>query len=189
MLFQIYSRNDRANIWVDVYCLPQCAYIPNLVLEICLCCLANSNCHCQELAGQHKQIWHQAINFCSNVQSDTLWASLPDGAPPWKHIPTSQEVGGTLIGEDELMVMTGVEFMERYQIHQAHGFHVFWCHSICAIPAIIMSRPPLSSLHCPTSNTTVSRMQCLPCCRDTMAWGIDLCLTKPFLSEAYAFSS
>jgi hypothetical protein len=33
-----------------------------------------------------------------------------------------QEVGGTLIGEDGLMVMAGAESVEWYQIH---GFQVF----------------------------------------------------------------
>ena len=34
-----------------------------------------------------------------------------------------QEVGGSLIGENGLVVMTGAESVERYQIHQTHGFH------------------------------------------------------------------
>jgi hypothetical protein len=39
---------------------------------------------------------------------------------------TPQEVGGTLIGEDRLMVMAGVESVELYQIHQTHGLYVFY---------------------------------------------------------------
>ena len=35
---------------------------------------------------------------------------------------TSREVGGTLIGENGLVVMAGAEWVEWYQIH---GFHVF----------------------------------------------------------------
>jgi hypothetical protein len=38
------------------------------------------------------------------------------------HITWAQEVGGTLIGEDRVVVMAGAEEMEWYQIH---GFHVF----------------------------------------------------------------
>ena len=37
----------------------------------------------------------------------------------------SQDVGGTLIGEDGLVIMAGAELVEWYQIHQTHGFHVF----------------------------------------------------------------
>jgi hypothetical protein len=37
-------------------------------------------------------------------------------------ISRAQEVGGTLIGEDELMVMAEAELVEWNQIH---GFHVF----------------------------------------------------------------
>jgi hypothetical protein len=35
----------------------------------------------------------------------------------------TQEVGGTLIWENGLVVMTGEESEEWYQIHQTHGFH------------------------------------------------------------------
>ena len=52
-----------------------------------------------------------------------------------------QEVGGTLIGENGLMVMTGAESVEWYQT----WFPGVWCHSICSVPAIIMSRSPLRS--------------------------------------------
>jgi hypothetical protein len=51
----------------------------------------------------------------------------------------AQEVGGTLIGETGLMVMTGAESVEWYQLHQTYGFQFFLCHSMCAVPAIIMS--------------------------------------------------
>jgi hypothetical protein len=40
---------------------------------------------------------------------------------------SSQEVGGTIIGEDGLVVMAGAESVEWYQTHQTHGlmpFHV-----------------------------------------------------------------
>jgi hypothetical protein len=38
---------------------------------------------------------------------------------------TSQEVGDSLlIGENGLVVMTGMELVEWYQIHQTHGFRV-----------------------------------------------------------------
>jgi hypothetical protein len=53
----------------------------------------------------------------------------------------SQEVGGTLIGKDRLMVIAETEYVEWYEI-QIHSFHVF-----DAVPGIIMSSPPLSSLH------------------------------------------
>ena len=36
-----------------------------------------------------------------------------------------KEVGGTLIGENRLVVMTGAELVEWYQIHQTHEFQVF----------------------------------------------------------------
>ena len=37
----------------------------------------------------------------------------------------TQEVGGTLIGEDGLVVMAGAESVEWYQIHQTHEpFHL-----------------------------------------------------------------
>ena len=36
-----------------------------------------------------------------------------------------QEVGGTLIGEDGLVVMTGAESVEWYQMHQTSGFYEF----------------------------------------------------------------
>jgi hypothetical protein len=32
---------------------------------------------------------------------------------------------GTFIGENGLVVMTGAESVEWYQIHQKHGFQVF----------------------------------------------------------------
>jgi hypothetical protein len=57
-----------------------------------------------------------------------------------------QEVGGNVIGEDRLMVMTGEELVEWYQIHQTHGFQVFYAIPFALFQAIIMSRPPLSSL-------------------------------------------
>ena len=37
----------------------------------------------------------------------------------------SQEVGGTSIEENGLLVMAGEESVEWYQIHQTHVFHVF----------------------------------------------------------------
>ena len=37
----------------------------------------------------------------------------------------AQVLGGTLIGEDGLMVISGAESVEWYQIHKTHGFHVF----------------------------------------------------------------
>jgi hypothetical protein len=40
-------------------------------------------------------------------------------------VRTSQEVGGTLIGEDGLVVMAGAESVEWYQIQQTNSFHVF----------------------------------------------------------------
>jgi hypothetical protein len=55
----------------------------------------------------------------------------------------AQEAGGILIGVDGLVEMAGGE---SYQIPQTHGSMPF--HSIRSIPAIIMSHPPLSSLHC-----------------------------------------
>jgi hypothetical protein len=36
-----------------------------------------------------------------------------------------QEVGSTFIGENGLVVMAGAESVERFQIHQTHGFQVF----------------------------------------------------------------
>ena len=54
----------------------------------------------------------------------------------------AQEVGGTLIGEDGVVVMVGPEWVAWYQIYQNQGFH-----SIHAVPAIMMSRPPLIRLH------------------------------------------
>ena len=37
----------------------------------------------------------------------------------------AQEVGGTLIVENGLVLITGAELVEWYQIHQTHGFHVY----------------------------------------------------------------
>lgn len=37
----------------------------------------------------------------------------------------AQEVGGTLIGENGLVVMAGVELVKLYQMHQTHSFHLF----------------------------------------------------------------
>jgi hypothetical protein len=65
--------------------------------------------------------------------STVFFASLP------------QEVGGTLIWEDGLVIMAGAELVERYQIH---GFHEF-----DAVPAIIMSHSPLISLQLTTLTT------------------------------------
>ena len=62
---------------------------------------------------------------------------------------TSQEVGGTLIGEDGLVAITGAESGEWYQIQETHGFHgfqVFDAIPFAPFPAIVMSRPPISSL-------------------------------------------
>ena len=50
--------------------------------------------------------------------------------------------GGTFNGEDGLIVMAE---MEWYQTHQTPGYHVF--EAITVTPFIIMSRPPLTSLH------------------------------------------
>jgi hypothetical protein len=36
-----------------------------------------------------------------------------------------QEVGGTLIGENGLVVVIGVGSVEWYETHQTHGFQVF----------------------------------------------------------------
>ena len=44
---------------------------------------------------------------------------------PESNICPVKEAGGTLIGEDGLMVMAGAESVEWYQIYQTHGFHVF----------------------------------------------------------------
>jgi hypothetical protein len=53
-------------------------------------------------------------------------------------IYSPQEVGATLIGEDRLVVMTGVELVVLYQMCLMHSIH--------SVPATIMSRPPLSGL-------------------------------------------
>ena len=50
----------------------------------------------------------------------------------WFHVFGTQEVGGTLTGEDGLVLMAGVESVEWYQIHHTHGFHGF--HVFAAIP-------------------------------------------------------
>lgn len=41
----------------------------------------------------------------------------------WAVFPP-QVAGGALIGQDGLIVMAGIEFMEWYQTHQTHGFKV-----------------------------------------------------------------
>ena len=46
-------------------------------------------------------------------------------APSRTHAYTPQDVGGTLIGEKGLLVMTGAQSEEWYQIHQTRGFQVF----------------------------------------------------------------
>jgi hypothetical protein len=65
----------------------------------------------------------------------------------WLSYSSSQEVGGTLIGENGLVLMAGAVQVEWYQIHQSHGFKVF-----DAIPfapfqallcAVLPSQPPL----------------------------------------------
>ena len=45
----------------------------------------------------------------------------------WAANCKTQEVGGTFIGEDELgvVIMTGAELVEWYQIHQTHGLKPF----------------------------------------------------------------
>ena len=66
------------------------------------------------------------------------------------YVCVSHEVGGTLTEEDGLMVTTGAESVEWYQMHQTHGFHgfqVFDAIPFAPFTAIIVSRPPLSSLH------------------------------------------
>jgi hypothetical protein len=40
------------------------------------------------------------------------------------YMVTTQEVGGTLIGENGFVVMAGVELVEWYQIQQTHSFQV-----------------------------------------------------------------
>jgi hypothetical protein len=42
-----------------------------------------------------------------------------------KLISTPQEVGGTLIGENGLVLMAGAASVEWYQIHHTLGFYVF----------------------------------------------------------------
>jgi hypothetical protein len=56
-----------------------------------------------------------------------------------------QEVGGPLLGENRLVLTTGV-VSNTYNTR----FPCVWCHSICFVPAIIVSCPPLSSLLCST---------------------------------------
>ena len=58
----------------------------------------------------------------------------------------SQEVGGTVIGEDGLIVMPGTESTDCYPTRQTRGWPCVWYHSIHSIPAITMSLPPRSSL-------------------------------------------
>jgi hypothetical protein len=52
---------------------------------------------------------------------------------------TAQEVDGTLIGEDGLVVMAGVELVEWYQIHQTHDLMPF--HSLCSSNSCEPSSP------------------------------------------------
>ena len=73
----------------------------------------------------------QPISLCT-VHLDKMYATK------------LQEVGGTLIGVDGLVLMAGAELVEWYQLHQTHGLMPF--HLLDE--SIIMSRPPLSSLHC-----------------------------------------
>lgn len=49
--------------------------------------------------------------------------------------------------EDGLTVMDGMEYMQWYQTHQRHCFHELDTVPFFSIPAIAMSRPPLSSFH------------------------------------------
>ena len=53
----------------------------------------------------------------------------------------SQEVGGTVV-EDGFVVLAGAEWVEWYQMHHTHGFHV---------PGVIMSHPSAAS----TAFTTI----------------------------------
>lgn len=80
--------------------------------------------------------------LCSN---HVPWSVMELQNIEWRG-PHSQEVGGTLIGEDRLQVMTGAESVEWNQIHQTRGFHVSDAIPFCSVLAIIMSRAPLSSL-------------------------------------------
>ena len=58
-----------------------------------------------------------------------------------------QEVGGTLIGEDRLVVIAGAEIGRMVSNTSNVWFPCVWCHSIHSVPDIIMSCPPLSSLY------------------------------------------
>jgi hypothetical protein len=53
-------------------------------------------------------------------------------------VESPQQVGGTLIGKNGLVLMTGVEW------YQTHGFQMF--ESIYSVLDIIMSRSPLCIL-------------------------------------------
>jgi hypothetical protein len=48
----------------------------------------------------------------------------------------------------QLIIMAEMEWKEWYQTHENKNKKGAWYHSIVSIPAIHLSRPPLSSLHC-----------------------------------------
>ena len=78
------------------------------------------------------------FHICSSSQRQCIFSGLSCTIP--------QVVGGTLIGEDGLMVMTGGELVEWYQINQPHVFHAFWCHSLRSKHYYELSSPPAVSI-------------------------------------------
>jgi hypothetical protein len=57
--------------------------------------------------------------------------------------PLSQEVGGTVIWENGLVVMTGAASVELVSNTWFPWFPDVGSHSICSVPDIIMGRPPV----------------------------------------------
>jgi hypothetical protein len=65
--------------------------------------------------------------FCIyRVSTNTIFTMCRNTGVVGLDMERTQEVGGTLIGEDGLMVMAGEELVEWYQIHQTHGFSIYY---------------------------------------------------------------
>ena len=61
--------------------------------------------------------------------------------------PIPQKVGGTVIVENGLGVMTGVESVEWYQIPQTYGFQVFAAVPFAPFRPFSPPQPPLPYTH------------------------------------------
>ena len=113
-------------------CVSECHYVHiiyELLKGVCVCVNSHHgdvNGHCWDMVKLGAVTVQLQVSALARLwNSPQHWRRKREDKGRICYCLTPEEVGGTLIGKNVLVVMTGVELVEWYQIHHTHGFQVF----------------------------------------------------------------